>query len=192
MAEIVYSVATSLDGFIAPPDGSTGWLEPFGAAGREHLGAFLKTVGAIVMGSRTYEEALAMGDGLSMGKPCYVLSSRRLRAVKDVTVTAASPREVVEELDRRGIARAWHFGGAKSFAAFRDAGLITEYSLGIVPVVLGGGLPLFASPGPPARLRLVESKAHPSGALMVRYEVVRDEEPARKTERKRRGRAKVS
>jgi dihydrofolate reductase len=192
MAEIVYGVAASLDGFIAPPDGSADWLAPFGAAGQEHVREFLKTVGAIVMGSRTYEQALSFGGGVSMGKPCYVLSSRRLPAAADVTVTPASPRELVDELDRRGIARAWHFGGAKSFAAFRDAGLITGYSLGIVPVVLGGGSPLFQSPGRPERLRLVKSKPHPSGVLMVEYRVVREGAPAPEKGRKKRVRGSAS
>jgi dihydrofolate reductase len=192
MAEIVYGVAASLDGFIAPPDGSADWLAPFGAAGGDHYSEFMKSVGAILMGSRTYEQALAFGGGGSMGKPCYVFSSRQLPAGKDVTVTSASPREVVDELDRRGIARAWHFGGAKLFESFREAGLITEYSLGIVPVVLGGGVPLFASPGRPARLRLVEAKAHPTGALMVRYLVAGDQLPGADKGRKKRLRNKAS
>jgi dihydrofolate reductase len=109
------------------------------------------------------------GSG-SLGKPCYVFSSRPLTSPNPhVKITADSPRPVVAELERRGIERAWHFGGARLFSSFRDAGLITEYSLGIVPVILGGGVPLFESPGPPAHLRLVESRAHPTGVLMVRY-----------------------
>ncbi len=175
MAEVVYGVAVSLDGFIAPTDGGVGWLEPFSAAGREHAGEFLATVGAILVGSRTYEQVREFGGTGMFGRPWYVFSSRRLPADgPGVTVTAASPADVVAELDRRGVARAWLFGGARLFESFRAAGLVTGYSLGLVPVVLGGGVPLFASPGPPQRLRLEASRAHPTGALFLRYGVARD------------------
>jgi dihydrofolate reductase len=175
MAEIVYGVATSLDGFVAAADGGVDWLQPFAAAGTDHFTEFMKSVGAILMGSRTYEQALKFEGGEWFGKPCFVFSSRRLPAPSsEVTITSDSPARVVAELDRRGIKRAWHFGGTRLLTSFREAGLITEYSLGIVPVVLGGGLPLFESPGPPARLRLIESKAHRTGVLMVRYEVVKN------------------
>jgi dihydrofolate reductase len=187
MAEVIYGVAASLDGFIGPPEGGGGWLAPFMRSGEDYgFEAFVDSVGAILMGSRTYEESLGRGGGAPFGKPCYVFSSRRLPAAgPDVTVTAASPQEVVAELDRRGIARAWHFGGARLFESFRAAGLITGFWLGIVPAVLGAGLPLFASPGPAARLRLTQSKVHPSGVLQLWYEVDR-EGPARRAARAKR------
>jgi dihydrofolate reductase len=173
MVDVIYGVAASLDGFIAPPDGSVDWLAPFGSAGEEHVAEFLKTVGALLIGSRTYEQMLPYGGTAMFGKPCFVFSSRKLPAGKNDTITSDSPAEVVAELERRGIKRAWHFGGAKLFESFRAAGLITGYSLGIVPVVLGGGLPLFASPGPPANLRLLDSKISTNGVLMLNYQVVR-------------------
>ena len=176
MAEIVYGVAASLDGFIGPPGGGPDWLAPFMRAGEDHgFADFVDSVGALLMGSRTYEEALGRGPAASFGKPCYVFSSRPLPAGPDVIVTASSPREVVSELEAKGITRAWLFGGARLFESFRSAGLVTGYWLGIVPGVLGGGLPLFASPGAPARLRLTNSKVHPSGVVQLWYEV----EPAR-------------
>jgi dihydrofolate reductase len=173
MVEIVYGVAASLDGFIASPDGKLDWLAPFAAAGSDHFAEFMNSVDAVLVGSRTYEEMLPMGGGKSFGKPCYVFSSRKI--VSDgptVTITNSSPEEVVADLERSGVRRAWHFGGTKLFTSFRDAGLITEYSLGIIPVILGGGKPLFESPGAAAKLSLLEAKPHPSGALMVRYRVV--------------------
>jgi dihydrofolate reductase len=173
MAEIVYGVAASLDGFVAASDGNVQWLEPFTAAGADHFSEMMSSVGAVLMGSRTYEQMLSLGGTDWFRKPCFVFSSRQLPVTsKDVTVTTGSPHQFLAELDLRGIARAWHFGGPRLFASFRNAGLITEYSLGIVPVVLGSGLPLFESPGPPSRLRLIESKAHPTGVLMVRFRVI--------------------
>jgi dihydrofolate reductase len=173
MVDIIYGVATSLDGFIMPADGSMDWLEPFGQAGADHFTEFMKSVDAVLMGSRTYEQALTMGGGGSFGKPCYVFSSRPLPAADpSVTITADSPEQAVAAMERRGIKRVWHFGGTRLLTSFRNAGLMTEYSLGIVPAVLGGGVPLFESPGPPATLKLVEAKPHRTGVLMVRYRVV--------------------
>jgi dihydrofolate reductase len=185
MADILYGVAASLDGFIGPPGGGPDWLTPFMRAGEDYgFSEFVDSVGALLMGSRTYEEALGRGHGASFGKPCYVFSSRQLPGGPDVTVTAASPQEIAAELDAKGIARAWLFGGARLFESFRAAGLVTGYWLGIVPGLLGSGLPLFASPGPPARLHLTNSKVHPSGVVQLWYEVVPANSP-RKSARKR-------
>jgi dihydrofolate reductase len=174
--EIIYSVAASLDGFIAPPDGSADWLTPVMQSGEDYgLGRFYASVGAILMGSRTYEQSLGhTGGGWgSSQKPCWVFSKRSFpKAKRGVIVTKAEPCEVVAELASRGIARAWFFGGTRLASSFRSAGLITEWSLALVPVLLGGGTPLFESPGTPARLRLLESKVHPSGVIQVRYQVV--------------------
>jgi dihydrofolate reductase len=190
MVEIIYGVAASLDGFIAAADGNVDWLSPFASAGADHVGAFLKTVDALIMGSRTYEQTLAFGGVASFGKPCYVLSSRSLPGGPNVTVTADAPQQVADELERQGSKRAWHFGGAKSFEAFRDAGLITGYSLGIVPVVLGDGVPLFKSPGRPAHLRLTDSKAYPSGVVLLSYEAETLAPRPERTRRENRAKSK--
>jgi dihydrofolate reductase len=173
--EIVYSVATSLDGFIASTDGGVDWLTPFqGPVETSEFEAFEKSVDAVLVGSRTYEPVLAMvGDPFGrMGKPCWVFSKRDLPASgPSITITSASPEEVVGELSNRGIVRAWLMGGTRLASSFRAANLISEYSLGVIPVVLGAGVPLFESPGPPARLKLIESKPLPSGVVKLRYRV---------------------
>jgi dihydrofolate reductase len=172
MIEVVYGVASSLDGFIATPDGGADWLQPFTSASFARIAEFLKTIDALFIGSRTYELMAPHGGAAVFGKPCYVFSSRRLSAESGVTVTSDSPARVVAEAEKKGIRRVWHFGGAKLFESFRRAGLITEYSLAVVPVILGAGIPLFASPGPATNLQLVESAAEPNGTLALRYKVL--------------------
>jgi dihydrofolate reductase len=190
MVEIVYGVATSLDGFIAPPDGSADWLSPFMRSGENYgFQEFLDSVGAVLMGSRTYEPIPGQGGAGWFKKPCYVFSSRQLSGGPGVVVTAASPEQVVAELKERGIDRAWLFGGAKLFESFRAAGLVTGYWLGVMPVVLGNGTPLFSAPGPPAHLRLTDSKIHPSGVIQLTYQTVRSA-PAKRTTRAKRATAR--
>ncbi len=173
--EIIYSVATSLDGFIATTDGGVDWLTPFrGSIDASEYEAFQASFGALLMGSRTYEPSLELGFDpfAGAGIPCWVFSKRQLPASSLlITVTSASPEEVVEELAARQITRAWLMGGGRLASSFRAANLIAEYSLGVIPVVLGAGIPLFESPGPPARLSLIESKAHPNGVVSLRYRV---------------------
>jgi dihydrofolate reductase len=173
--EVIYSVAVSLDGYIASADGGVDWLAPFTKSiDPSEYTAFLDSIDAIPVGSRTYEPALGIsGDSFgSTGKPCWVFSKRDLPASgPSVTITSASPEEVVGELSNRGIARAWLMGGTRLASSFRAANLISEYSLGVIPVILGAGIPLFESPGPPARLKLIESKAYPIGKVSLRYRV---------------------
>lgn len=170
MADIVYYVAASLDGFIATPDGGVGWLAPFEASGEDYgYAAFYATVDALLLGSRTYEQSLTFGPWPYEGKPTWVFSHRSFESGPDVTVTENTPLGVAAELDARGVRRAWLVGGAALAASFRAEGLITEYIVSVMPVILGGGVPLFAGPGSQERLRVVESRTYDDGVVQVRY-----------------------
>lgn len=69
----------------------------------------------------------------------------------------------------RGIRRAWLVGGGKLAAAFRAEGLITEYIVSLVPVLLGTGVPLFDGGAPAQTLRLVGTKSYEIGIVQLRY-----------------------
>ncbi len=90
-------------------------------------------------------------------------------AAAEVTITTAEPQEVAAELAARGLRRAWLVGGAELAASFRAAGLISEYYVAVIPIILGAGIPLFAAPGAPERLTLVESTPYPNGIVMLHY-----------------------
>jgi dihydrofolate reductase len=173
--EIIYYVATSLDGFIATVDGGVNWLTPFQELGEDYgFATIQESVDAVLMGSGTYEKVLEFGgDPLgAMGKPCWVFSKRQLSVLSSaVKLTSASPEDVVGELLARGFTEVWLMGGTGLASSFRAANLISEYSLGLMPVILGTGIPLFESPGPSARLTLIESRSHPSGVVQLRYRV---------------------
>jgi dihydrofolate reductase len=185
MIEIIYYLATSLDGYIATPDGGVAWLAPFEAGGEDYgYPAFYASVDALLLGSRTYEQVLSFGEWPYAGKPCWILSRRPLEAVQpDLVVTARPLREVAADLEARGIRRAWLVGGGQLAAAFRAEGLITEYIVAIVPVILGAGIPFFGSPSPDPRgfpnpstvwptgemLKLVEHWVYANGVVQIRY-----------------------
>lgn len=169
--EVVYYVASSLDGYIATPDGGLAWLAPFESSGEDYnYASFYASTDAVLLGSRTYEQALTFGEWPYPGKPAWVFSSRTLSSARDdVTVTDRTPVQVVAELEARGVERAWLVGGGALAGSFREAGLITEYIVSVIPVILGGGVALFGGAGPTQRLRLVDTKSYPDGVLQARY-----------------------
>jgi dihydrofolate reductase len=169
--QIVYSAGVSLDGYIADVNGGVDWLHDAMVKGESYgLDAFQKSIDAVVMGSLTYEKSLEFGAGFSGKTPTWVFSRRPLKAKgKALTVTSDSPAAVAVEMSRRGIKRAWLMGGGKLAASFLAAGLIDEISLGLMPVVLGGGIPLFDGGIRPTHLTLIESTPFKGGAFGLRF-----------------------
>jgi len=167
---VVYSVATSLDGYIATEDGGVDWLHASMVKGESYgLTEFFNSIDGVLIGSRTYEKALEMGGFTGPSKPCWVFSKRALKPQKGVSITNADPREIVGALPSHGVTRAWLMGGGALASSFLENGLIDEVSLGVMPVVLGRGIPLFGPLKGFASLRLVESKTYKGGALGLRY-----------------------
>lgn len=173
MIEVVYYVASSLDGYIATADGGIDWLSRFHRAGEDHgAGDLEASVDALLLGSHTYEFALKLGHWPSPQKSSWVFTRRKL-AILDpsITLTNQTPVEVVRTLARRGFERAWLMGGGKLAASFHAEQLISRYIVSVFPLLLGSGIPLFA----PHRtsidvLRLVTAKPYKSGIVQLTYE----------------------
>jgi dihydrofolate reductase len=171
MTTIVHYVAASADGFIATRDGAVDWLAPFEAADEDYgYAAFYASVDALLLGRRTYEQCLTFGAWPYQGKPSWVFASEPLADPPAGVVRAeGSPRDVYEALAAQGFRRVWLVGGSQLAAAFRAARLVSEYVVSVVPVLLGAGVPLFASPGPREPLRLRETTAYPNGVVQLRW-----------------------
>jgi dihydrofolate reductase len=171
MTEIIYYVAVSLDGYIAPPDGKVDWLSAYNTGSEDYgFREFYKSIDALAEGSKTYEQALGFGEWPHPGKPCWVFTKRPLKVKQpEVILTSGTPSEVVAQLNARGFRRVWLVGGAQLAASFRASGLITEYVLSVIPVFLGAGIPLFTAHGPKENLKFVECKTYPTGLVQVRY-----------------------
>jgi len=177
-----YFTATSLDGYIADPDNSLDWLftrqrEP---DGRLNYGEFIADVGAMAMGSTSYEWIL---DRELAGKdpaewkwpydlPCWVFTHRQLQVVPDarVELTSADVRTVHKAMvDAAAGRNVWIVGGGDLVGQFADAGLLDEVIVQIAPVTLGGGAPLL-----PRRLELhLEEQGRNVDFVCARFSVVR-------------------
>ena len=171
MVAVIYYVAASLDGYIAPLDRGLSWLAPFESSGEDYGYAdFYRSIDAVLVGSQTFKQAAQFPQWPYPEKPCWVFSRQPLHtSLPHVFVTDQSPEEVVAELDRRECQRAWLVGGGQLAGSFRVQGLITEYIVSVIPVLLGAGVPLFGSPAPAERLLLVTSKVYPRGLVQLRY-----------------------
>lgn len=178
MLEVIYSVASSLDGYIATTDGGVDWLSRFHASGEDHgAGELHSSADALLLGSRTYEFALKLGGWPSPDKPSWVFTKRALRVLHpSITLTSQSPEEVVALLGARGFRRVWLMGGGQLAASFHSEGLISRYIVSVFPVLLGAGIPFLAPHVcSPDTLRLVAAKPFASGIVQLTYD--RDKTP---------------
>ena len=175
MPELVYYVAVSLDGYIAPPDGSVSWLAEFEGTGEDHgYAGFYSSVDALLMGGRTYDQALTFGDWPFAGKPSWVWTRQpREPRHPEVQFLTGPLATAWQELTSSKVRRAWLVGGGELAGACRAAGLITDYILSVVPVILGAGRPLFGSApgGERTSLSLVQSQSFRTGIVQTHYRV---------------------
>ena len=180
-SKVTIHMAASLDGFIARPDGATDWMETSDTfEGGEELGAeyvadFLKSIDCYVMGSRTYETALAFdakGLGWAYGdKPVFVLTTRSLRKAREtVELVSGDVAQLIEKLRAR-FGSIWVVGGGAVSGEVLRRGLADEVRYSIMPVAIGSGVRFFEGLDRDVALHLMEVKAYTSGIVALRHAV---------------------
>lgn len=183
-SRVTIHMAASLDGFIARKDGSVDWLETADrfeggeVMAPDAVAEFLRTIDCYVMGSRTYETALAFeGKGLGWAygdKPTFVLTRRELRQVRStVEFYAGDLQRLVDERLRPAFRSIWFVGGGAVAGECLRRGLADEVRYSILPVLIGDGISFFDSLDRDVALHLLEVKAYESGMVALRYEVKR-------------------
>jgi len=169
--DVIYYVACSLDGFIAKIDGDVEWLDAYQGQAEDYgYGEFYSACDALIMGSHTYEVSLKFGEWPSKDKPSWVFTSRDLTVIDpSITLTSNDPSAVVEEMQSKGIKQAWMMGGGKLAGSFLEAGLLTEFRVYVIPLVLGEGIPLLSGVSREHTLKLTKTESYPSGIVEMRY-----------------------
>ena len=177
MRQLRYSVAASLDGFIAGPNGEFDWIpmDP-----EIDFAAMYDGYSALVMGRRSYEVSVAAAAAGVEGAtwppmPVYVYSRSLPPGERDGVTFAADAATHVSELKASGSGKPiWLWGGGELFAQLATAGLVDGVDVAVVPVMLGGGIPVLPAP---AMLRL-QLKSHrvysTTGIVFLEYDVRRD------------------
>jgi dihydrofolate reductase len=170
MRRVVYRVATSLDGFIAGPNGEIDWIVPDPTVDFVSLYAGVDTV---LLGRRTYEMTLQPGaPPWPQGWRIYVFS-HTLQAGQHAGVTIVSENigAAVAALRAESGRDIWLFGGGSLFASLLAARLVDQIDVAVMPVVLGSGTPLVSVGAPRSRLTLTRSNTSPSGVVNLQYQV---------------------
>ena len=168
-------IATSLDGFIARKNGGIDWLKG-GEDGEDYgYAEFMFTVDVIVMGRNTYEKVLTFG-GWPYQKKVIVLTSRGLlvpAGLKEkVEVLHLSPGELIGELRSRDIRQIYLDGGV-TIQRFLQAGLVDEMTITTIPILIGGGLPLFGTLDKDVEVELLKSQSFNNGFVQNKYRVLK-------------------
>lgn len=179
-----YYTATSLDGYIATEDDSLDWLFALGEVGESSYPAFISEVGALAMGSATYEWMLRHADKVAeevgspwpYAQPAWVFTRRELPVIPgaDIRFAAGEVRPVHDDMRAAaGGKNLWIVGGGDLAGQFHDAGLLDELIVQVGSVTLGQGKPLF--PRRALSPTLLLNSVHQMGPNMaeLRYEVVK-------------------
>jgi dihydrofolate reductase len=172
MRKIVLGLGISVDGYIARPDGAVDFL----FMPKDYsMAPFFATVDTAIMGRKTFDAALKMGGsfgGSSMAT--YVFSHSKPPGERDgLTFVNESPATFVSKLRNRPGKDIWLMGGGELAREFLKADLVDELYIGMVPVLLGEGIPLFPSGFPQREFSLIENRTFSKGMIALKYKRIR-------------------
>ena len=184
MRKIILGLGISLDGYIARKNGAVDWLS---MDWDYDWTAFFKTIDAVLMGRKSWELALAMtAPNKKKSNPygameTYVFSNTLTKSgVKGVEIVSGDLKKFVENLKAKDGKHIWLSGGGDLAKSFLNENLVDEIHLGIMPHLLGSGLPLFLELEREIPLRLISCKTYPrknedNAMVELFYEVKKQE-----------------
>jgi dihydrofolate reductase len=173
MRKVIYGGAMSLDGFIAGPNGEYDWIvmDP-----DIDFMALMGRFDTFLIGRKTFEAMRRMGDAAPPAPGIQnIVFSRTLRPADCPagTILSGNAEEVVGELRRKPGKDIALFGGGELFRSLLAAGLVDEVHFTVIPVLLGGGIPMLPSPAGRARLKLKQHRVYEkTGTVGLEYEIL--------------------
>ena len=177
MRQLRYCVAASVDGYIAGPKGEYDWIpmDP-----EFDFPALYARYSGIVMGRKAYQiSAGSVEGGGDFGPrlPVYVYSRTLPAGEREGMTFVQDAVEHVRQLKRAGHEKPlWLWGGGELFRELVAADLVDGLDLGIIPILLGGGIPMLPAPASRLPLRLRAHQVYEkTGTLFLEYDIVRQE-----------------
>jgi dihydrofolate reductase len=168
-ADVVASLAVSLDGYIAQSDGNVDFLQKYPIEEFD-FDRFTDTIGALIMGSTTYLQTLQWG-WMWGDRPTTVLTSRTGLLVPDgadIRFSDSPTVGTIRSFSAETPKRLWVFGGGKVVTDGLKGGVIDTLDITVMPEALGTGIPLFTAPYS-GSMRLTDTTAYPNGAVRLVY-----------------------
>ncbi|WP_215144794.1 dihydrofolate reductase family protein [Exiguobacterium qingdaonense] len=170
MPHVVLYIAMSLDGQIARTDDKLDWLFEVEGEGDNGYADFYKTVGAVVMGRRTYDEILHLSEAYPYADiPNFVMTRNPDRKADHVTFTDEPIDQLIHRLKAEVKEDIWLVGGGEVIQSAMRHELIDRYEIAVAPVVLGAGIPLFPNGTKETKLRLMNQQVY-GQFMMLTYE----------------------
>ena len=170
MRKVVLYIATSLDGYIAGEEGDIDWLFTDHDTDYGYYD-FYSTIDTIIMGRKSYEGILRVGEFPYKEKKCYVFS-------KSLSYTGCENVEVVNDLNSGLFLKdlvetegddIWLLGGGRLISSFMKYDLIDRIIISIHPLIIGGGVPLFERCNVPSEWSLDNVESFASGLVQISY-----------------------
>lgn len=179
--KIVARMAVSADGYIARPNGDVSWLDHRRPKGNYEIGEFFKTIDTILWGRKTYDKGIEMGmqarmkaAGFGPEIKNYVFSHQPQKSCEPGFEWVTEPiKTFAQRLRAQPGKDIWMMGGGGIIASFLDEGEIDEFSINLVPILIGEGIPLVEPRHRTVPLKLVSSKTFPDGVVHLNYRVDR-------------------
>jgi dihydrofolate reductase len=172
MRKVVIGLGITIDGYIARLNGAVDFL----FMPKDYsMAPFFKTIDTAIMGRKTLDAALKMGGSFGRSSlATYVFSRSQPAGQRNgVMFTHESLAKFIGKLRKRRGKNIWLMGGGELARDFLKADLVDELYLGVVPVLLGDGIPLFPSGFPQRDFALIENKTYSKGLIALQYSRVR-------------------
>lgn len=175
MSKVILYIATSLDGFIARPDGNIDWLNsiPNPEVGDYGYSELLSTIGSTIMGRKTYEEVMGFGvEWPYTGLDSYIMTSDENLKIQspDTYIFTDNIKDLIVEIRKKSTRDIWLIGGGQLVTAFLNEGLIDKMIISIIPKIIGEGIPLFAGTPLESHWKLLKSEPYDTGVVNLTYE----------------------
>jgi dihydrofolate reductase len=170
MRKVVLGLGVSLDGYIARLDGAVDFL----FMPKDYsMASFFATCDTAIMGRKTLDAGLKMSGGKlpRTNMAMYVFSNSQPAGERDgVIFVKESPARFISQMRKHPGKDIWLMGGGELARAFLKADLVDRLYLGVVPILLGEGIPLFPSGFPQRDFTLLENKTYSKGLIALTYE----------------------
>jgi dihydrofolate reductase len=170
MRSVIVQVATSADGYIARSDGSVKWLDRPDPPDHYGMAAFYDSIDTVLMGRKTWEVGIELGQSHYAGKKNYVFS-RTPREAEHVEIVNEEPAAFVRRLRSQPGKDIWLVGGGELIATLIDGGEVDRFLIHVIPVLIGEGIPLIAPRYREIELALQGTRTWPDGVVQLDYSV---------------------